>query len=210
MSPGRSPPNFRNASFRTAGSGTPPAQAEVFYERVEDRANQEVPDPEPDEMTGIVMKGPSLSTPSAMNYQSTATTESSVARTRKNGSAATMPRSNTGRRREGAGASGTASGNGNGCDDANGNGYASNKEAAAWWKTQLAKFGSIELENKGSVARDHLALGWFSRSRPAMLCTCDRQTDRQTSIMVNFVRADADGLLFFLTFLLQNGRFSPG
>lgn len=171
MSPGRSPPNFRNPSFRTTGSGTPPTQAEVFCERDEDRANQEGPDPEPDEMTGIVMKGPNHSAPSAMNYQSTATTESNVARARKNGSAASMTRSNTGRRRDGGGAgaattaNGNGSGNGNGCDDANGNGYADNKEAAAWWKTRLAQFGSIELENKGSVARDHLALGW-SLSHP--------------------------------------------
>lgn len=145
-----------------SGSGTPPNNTAVFYERDEDQVNDS--SEPPNETTGIVMKGPNRSAPSAMNYQSTVTSESNGARPRRNGS---MPQSNTGRRRD------TANGT-----DANGDEHHDqDKEAMAWWKAQLAKFGSIELENKGSVARDHLALGWFAS------CVFEKKTGENRKLL---------------------------
>lgn len=43
---------------------------------------------------------------------------------------------------------------------------AEDKEHGGWWKDLLDKYGSVELDNKGSVARDHLALGIAPCSRP--------------------------------------------
>jgi hypothetical protein len=108
----------------------------------------------PDEQTGMFMKGNPRdyqATRNAVSHRSSAGGRASSDASRPGGTA-------------GAGAGAAAAANGNGLRRRDAGAHDESEKQG--WGDYFSGLWSIELENKGSVARDHLALGEFPWSFP--------------------------------------------
>ena len=62
------------------------------------------------------------------------------------------------------------------------------KDGGSWWRELAEKYGSVELENKGSVARDHLALGMCNSSLSVACLSCYCYHSLFPSVPIQFHR----------------------